>query len=389
MSFFNYLFNPESSGTLILYFCITCAVFLFGCCAQQKVKSSIDGKAVYKFNKGFYILAFLVLWFFAFFNNVGTDLSTYLKIYNTASISLMLEDVFVEPGFRFLCILIKCVVSDAYIGVGLIKTITLLLIFYSGYKLREQIHMGFFIVAYTILFYFESFNLIRISLAAALILLAWVLFGEQKPIKSLFLIILAISVHYSAIIAIPVILLFPFVRKEKSHIIIAVMLVFTLLAIIFAPMIINWLVANVPFLNKYENYLQGSGTVGIMQFIFYVPVAAVCLYWRGTKENEGFNKTALCIAGWGLLVALLGYNYGMIARMNVYFGYNFMVLIPLFMQKLRQRQCNCIKLEIDERYKLSYDLTWLIVCAYFLIRFVLDIAGYMEGSGIYPFIFWF
>lgn len=391
MLFLEYLFRPESCATLVFYSLLTLAIFAMGCLSQRKIPGSNEIVFQYKW----FLVAFAVLWALSFLGDIGTDYEKYKVVYLENPIELVFTDTRMEPGFRLLCFLLKLVIPNADIGMGVIKTITLVLLFYTVYRLRDKIHIGTAIGAYTALFYFDSFNLIRITLASVMVMLAFVLVLENKHWQALLLVLVTVTLHYTALLCLAILGVYYLTRKAKIR----------TLAIVFAAVLIPvFLILGLfsreiaiafwqhPLLSKYSSYLaEESSSFGVMQFVFYAPVAAVFLFSKWNGDNDKRNLLPiLALVGFG--VAMMGYVVGMVSRFNIYFGINFMVLIPMFVHQVRlgnePRKGGQSLFTVSSRYPLAYLGTMGVVIAYYGMRFVLDVGEYMVTSGIYPYSTW-
>lgn len=391
MLFFEYLFRAESCVTLVFYSLLTLAVFAMGCLSQRKTPSGSE----IVFQRKWFLAAFAVLWALSFFGDIGTDYEKYKVVYLENPITRVFTDTRMEPGFRLLCFLLKLVIPSADIGMGIIKSITLVLLFYTVYRLRDRIHVGTAIGAYTAMFYFDSFNLIRITLVSVMVMLAFVFVLENKHWQAVTLMLLAVTLHYTALLGLALLGVYYLTRRAKIRTI-AILFVAVMLPLFLALGLFSREIAAAfwqhPLLSKYSSYLAAeSGSFGIMQFVFYAPVAAVFLFTKWDPENDKRNLLPiLALTGFG--VAMMGYVVGMVSRFNIYFGWNFIILIPMFVHQVRLGQGTDnggrTLFSVSSRYPLSFLCTIGVVIAYFGMRFVLDVGEYMVTSGIYPYSTW-
>jgi len=390
VSFFSYMFNAESSRTILIYICITFISFLFGTVSQKIVTNKYSNEVTVRVRKLWYLIACFLLWFFSFFNCVGNDYPMYLSIYEESTFELIARNIFVEPGFRMLCVLIKLIVSDARIGIGLIKTITLLLIFITIYKFRDRIHIGLALLAYVSIFYFESYSLIRSNLAAAMVLFSIALIIEKKNIFALTIMILSMTIHYSAAISLVFYFIFIGLRKINVRKLVIIMLTAALFMVFLSDTVLRYLSYNVSYFAKYRNYIATGSSFGIMQIIYYIPIF-ITIFYTYSNQKTTTQHCSIILVFMGLAIALIGYRSGMVSRMNVYFLYNYVILIPYFVFQVKLRYWTRNDKEIlyiSRNYKLGYQLTLVIALFYFCVRFILDTTGYMNASGIYPLKLW-
>ena len=364
------------SSTTLLYLTILIFCFILCSFSQHKVQGTVV------FNIVPFISTFAILWYFSFWCNVGIDLPQYREIYENADFSTLTDDLHMEPGFKFLCASISSFTTSSFLGIGIIKTITLVLIFFSLFLLRYKIHLGFAILPYVSYPYFQSFDLIRISLAASIILLGYILLLDKKNKIGYVCFALSCVIHYSSVINVPLLLLLLIINKWNSKYIFPISIVVVLVIVIIAPSILTSIVAENIYLNKYESYVSSdSSSFGVMQFFYYIPAFAALYIVR--KEKNRFKEWYIFVA-YGFSIALLGYVVGMVTRMYVYFEYTFMVIVSsvIFALQTRSNPLN-IKSKKD-----TYFLIAAVCLFIFLFKFFMSLNSFDKMEHIYPYESW-
>lgn len=197
--------NVESN-TLLLYLIICFNAWAFGTLSQYRNK---------KINKLFFFAAFFFVWFFYAFSKTGTDYGEYKYIFNVVSWNNF-ASLWIEPGYALLNVVTKQFTTDPVVAIVLIKSLIIILFFKTIYDFSDRIDVGFSLLAYCTLAYFDAFCMIRIHLSAALILFGIDLFcNYRKKIFPAILFIISISIHYSSIIFVIVaIISISIVRKK-------------------------------------------------------------------------------------------------------------------------------------------------------------------------------
>ena len=153
---------------------------------------------VYEFRTIPFICSFIVLWIFFAFNDIGVDTPMYRGLYERyySISSASNEYAAVEKGYQYLNVILHIFTENGHTGVILIRSIQLSILYTSLYLLKDKIIMGYGIMAYIALYYFQSFDLLRSSLAGVICLLSFALTYKNKRIIGFILALLA-SVSYT------------------------------------------------------------------------------------------------------------------------------------------------------------------------------------------------
>lgn len=385
MLYFQYLFQENSCWTLLFYTALTLAIFVLGCLSQRR-----QGNAIV-FERKWFFAACALLWAVCFFTNVGTDYPTYVHVYADNTWELVVRDteLQIEHGFRLLCYLMRFVIPNADLGLGILKTAMMALMLYAIYRMRNELHMGTALGAYAALFYYTSFSLLRFCFTSAMVLLAWVNFLEGKNKKGLLWLLLAVLLHKTMLLCAAVYALYYVTRKVQTKKLFIALSALLIPVLLLCRPFLQWLV-TLPLFEKYIYYVSDEMSFGIMQFVFYAPVAAVFLFSKLPEKQQSRNLLPM-LALMGFAIAMMGYTVGMVARFYTCFAVNFVILIPMFVHQVRRKELgqNCgTYLTLSPRYHLSYRLTMLLVILYFGMRFVIDIGELMDPWGLYPYTTW-
>ncbi len=387
MEYISYLFQADVRPTLLFYTVLTLAVFALGSLSQKK---DLAGKQV-SFQWTWFCAAFVLLTAVGMFCNVGTDYPNYTDIYGNNTWALVWDDNerHIEFGFRLLCYGMRFVIPSVDLGLGLIKAATLVMVFYAVYLLKEQIHVGTALGAYTALHFFTGFSAMRMNFASAMVLLAWayLLLGKDK--KTLFWLVLSMTMHRTTILCLAIYGFYWLTRKVQTKKILIFIAVLAVPMLIFGYDLLKIIVKYGMF-RKYRSYVQGEPDFGVMQFVYYAPVAAVLVMsrWKNDVKSHNFLPT---MAALGFVVAMMGYMADMVTRLNDYFTLVFVYLIPMFIHQVRLKdmeQPSECQLMVKKAYPLTFFQTMVIVFLYFGMRFVLEIGHFMEPSTLYPYTTW-
>lgn len=331
-----------------------------------------------------FALSFFTAWFFYVFADIGADFKQYLAIYNGASFT---SNYFlfntVENGYLAINAALNLLFKNPLIGVGIIKTIILICFFGGLYSLREKIHIGYSVMAFMAVFYFQGYNLIRLSLAAGICFISLILVYKNKKLLSLILAIATFWIHRSTCIFIFVLLFYFVFKYSKSFkpVLRFVLIISIPLLIFFGGDIILNLIQYDAFHGRYDNYKVGGFMIGIGQILFYIPafiMLFICFRNNDIRKSSEYELSFIWVIS-GFIVAMLGYQTGMLARVEILFSAVYMFFIPYYLKSKKSGHINAAM--------LNYSLTSIIMTFYWIIRFILNISGLFFTSGLNEFTF--
>ena len=337
------------------------------------------------FKKIPFIFSFFISWFFFAFAGMSNDYLEYQHIFNVSQFNNF-RKLWIEPGFALLNAIIKIFVSDPKVAIVFIKTIILILVYKVVYDYRHKVPVGMAILAYMCMAYLDAFCMIRIHLAAAVVLFAVDLYDNfDKKIISVLLILLAMSIHYSTFIFLFAVVSFLICIKRNR---VSVLFYLTFLVIIFvsrfiAVPIINYLTSNVPILMKYGakyTSITKSGS-GIVQYLLHIPFLYIFYaLWNHINDRKRSDNRMLLIglimAPFSLFFGTMGYTFEVIGRSFVFFLYIWMFVLPRYYAIQR------------EEHKKDWLLVGSLICVLLFFRlFIYLQSGSLESSGIMNYYF--
>lgn len=385
MGFFTYAFQPQYAFSIWAYNTIFILTTTFAFLSNSKSKIIISQNKSLSPQKIFFYLSFLCAWIFFAFSSTGSDYKAYFSIYENASFS---DSFFLsrttEKGYLIMNVILNHFIPNAYFGIAFIKTITLLLVWGGINSLRNQIHIGFAVMAYMALFYFQSFNLLRLSLSGSICFIAFVYLIKNKKKSAIFLTIFAITIHRSALLFLITLMayfLYRFSGRIKS--VYRILLLFAVLILTFLgkDIIIRTIESGL-LGDRYSVYLDINSTFGYAQLVFYLPVFFIIFDLLKTKSlrNSVFVELFYIWVFSGFTVALLGYGIGILTRAAIYFSPVFVIFIPYYMRYRQDRS-----IPSYNRKRLSYSILSVVIFCYWILRYILTISSLFIPSGLYEY----
>jgi len=238
--------------------------------AQRYSHVSKKGKKVP--HRFFWFISMGILIFVMGFREIGVGLDdlNYLMVYNGVIDSTSILDYYridiIEPGFYFLCRFVYYVFND-FQWVVILTSIITISCFYKAIEYEiENISLGLAIFIFSTTQYFYYFGILRLGVAASLIAISYRYILENKKGKYILMVLLAASMHYSALIA----LLLLFIKPSTNKVYKKSTIIKTALIIPLFFCMVRWFVYPFITASKYQGYIHSSGFIGIT-FISEVP----------------------------------------------------------------------------------------------------------------------
>ena len=344
-------------GRLMIYSGMFIASLYF---VNQADKAKSKGKFIF-----LSLLALIIPCFFAAFRGekVGTDVLQYAKPYylealNSSSLQSFLLQGSAETGYEVFVFVITKIFKNFNAILFFTEALIICPIYIVAIKNRKNCPMWVTLLVYYMIFYIASFNFMRQSIAAALLLLAYFELVEKKWLKFIILILLAQSFHNTAFIGLAVILFgiwFYRIQSKQLRILVFVISCILLIAVLQSwQNILMWAINDVNILprrfityinifagghnkNSYYFILTKSNYVElIFRWILYVVPLFLCKYSK--RQSNLYNSAniilLMSVVVYTGLFVLFHTSYAV--RITWYMEYFFIVWLPMSYSKLRE-----------------------------------------------------
>lgn len=233
-----------------------------------------------------------------------------------------------EPGYVVYCKLISYVSTNF----NVLLTITSVIMFFCYYKTIERYSAYPFISVLLIIVttYNQSFFVLRQHLAMSILLLTYPYIINKQIWKYLILCAIAFSIHYSAIVFIPLYFLYNIEDKRKymiSIIIVSVILIFTAFSIFvyFGDLL------------GYSGYIDSKKYEGANYTNFFIMLILLGAYIFSLKRevfNQNIQKLIFSIIIIAVVGSLVGVGISGTGRLFYYYTMIPFLLIPNVSRKL-------------------------------------------------------
>lgn len=381
------------TSTIILYIVIIAIASAFAGMAQSSLRIvSRDNRSYFwrRSRKGWYILSFFVLAFFACFSANGVDKDSYQYLFNVNTFGYRYTGV--EPGFWLYIVLFKSIINNKVIFLISISLLTLIFVYKGIWDCKDRLQVGLAIFIFASQYYLQSFNLMRIYLAISILILGAKHVIDKNRIKYLIYILVACSIHYSAIFALMgyvVANFFEAFGKKLSKLFFicafGVVLIISTFTIQVAANLIQ--VQNV-VVDKYSIYLEQASSAQVgLKWIFNLVPSILILYFSGKIKLEKFIFNI--VRGYTIiqiLVSIMSYSIPVLGRAIMCFNLVQIILFPIIFERYRIYKKDNSKFRTRVMFT-QFDLLRLLIYAYFALQLLLYMQDYIGIDGLDNFRF--
>ena len=294
----------------LMCFLISSGLFYFSRNQNKKTRAVIDTIAIF--------IPCLLAGIRA--NTVGTDVSVYLEpMVANANSALNIHDYMlsswqqgwvirgvqdIEIGFSLLVYFCIKIFNSIYVLQFVIQLLTILPV-YIGLRKIGKSNLWLGMLTYFCMFYNNSLNIMRQSIAVAFIFLAFQYLFNEKRKKFIISLIIACLFHNSALLGFPIWFLYEFIRMRifkkikplKNKNVRLFIITFIGLAILFAQNFITSMMSIIG-LADYVHYISGNLTFLPNQLIIRLPVLFLGVFFRKKLymiEQDKFYFYICCI----------------------------------------------------------------------------------------------
>ena len=310
---------------IIVFFSFICGFIIFDLSRNDVIKKII-----------FFIIVAISWYIMAFRYYIGFDYSGYVTIFNSVdgfeNINIWYENLLlgiaqIEPTILLISGLLK--EMDFKFQMMFVVYATVMYFFFclgtkywgkNNYKLMIAV-VAMFLVERDFYFYFMS--VIRQSVAIAIVFWS-AKFIEQKKFHFFIVSVLfAMLWHYSAIVSLFLIPLRK-VNITKMQLTLLIILSFLLVVTGVGRNVIN---SILDITGMYVAYIGDGEVATIGTYISIILISCLLLYSNGEENRLAYNATAM-----GVILTILGLDFGIILRAALYFKIFFLVIFAFFTQ---------------------------------------------------------
>lgn len=310
------------------------------------------------------------------------DFQTYLNFFkHMGSIDWVTRAHSTEIGYNVLTFIVSRFYNNAHWLMFYIQLIIGIFVILIAIKLNKifQTSILFTLFIYYSGFYIFGLNMMRQSIAALIMIYAFLFFIQKKYIFYLILQLIAVSFHVSAWLGIIIVLTHLIIvnsKKEKTlsykdySIIGMICIVFVALFgnIIFG--ILSFIISLIPFLSYHMSSVYVGDGTPIRRVIVFVLWAEVYLIYlafssktknRKIIDNDLFESTiraSAIVTIFGIILSMTMVYTGTLYRLGVNFSYIQIIALPLVLKRFNRIAIN--------KMKLGVIIIGIIIFSYFI-----------------------
>lgn len=330
----------EYLAVYLIYF----ALELFLCYFASKSKSKI-----------WIFLSFIFpIFFIGLRYNVGTDYKNYSKIFDIIKSIDNIKDLLDfnwEIGAKLLFKIVSLLFDDNKIIFVFIALLTI----YPIYRCNKMFNYKYLVLSMLIfntIYMPFCMNGMRQGIAMSCILYSIVLAINEKKIKSILWLLIAISFHSSAFIVAPY-LLVNFLDKsnnknKSSKYTIYLTIIMSIIVLIFLKDLIN----NA-FFSSYSFYIKNINTNSISFSSIIISLPTIIIVFLMKSKDKYINTFSVLLIS-GIIFKVVGTSAQYLNRISLYFTFFEILLIPYLIQKIEKKQTKFIVLLMYALYLIAY-----------------------------------
>lgn len=367
----------------IYIFTLFLALFLW--IVVNKVKFTVKGKQKLKDQNKAYVV-FMGVWLFFITvlrnNSVGADTRTYLSIYSRShvigwqAVFRWADTMMIEPGY-VICNKALSYINDNPRFILLISAaITISLISYHIFKYSKKPWLSFFMFI-TLGMFGESLCLMRQYIAVAIIVASYIAIKDNKLLKFVVLVLLAASIHTSAIIMFPMFWISKIKWNKIYFCVIFGVSAFLFFAVMspefrFYDIIIDILANHTSYARYFAalDYGRRGGAVGLV--LIYFSFLVLIILKLHDSETE-FRNAYISFAAASAVLTIFSFILGISERLLPYFASMFLFSVP-----------EAIMNEPKYRIRIQYISA---ICAV-LVLYYIGIVCRADSMSIIPYELW-
>jgi len=313
--------------------------------------------------KGFLIFAVILISIIAALRSieVGADTKSYVSIFEWFCNGMSVKDVktyatTVEIVYLYFAKFISIFSESKVVFLSCHAIITYGLLL--KYIRKHSENIIFSVMMFYALFYTSTLNLMRQYMAIALIVYALELLQEKKYKKVVVMSVLAVMLHASTILAIPILVISRLKNKNKYIIPFHIGILFVAVLIGSSSIVEN--VLRLLGYDRYVNRLQfTAGSTGIMAMVYVLIIGFGLLIWFKNRRTVSDDYCFyLMLSSTGTLFAVLSARNEMFVRVGAGYLFFIVILFPMILEELL-KNTRIKKILMGGMYLLLFAATYV------------------------------
>ncbi len=279
-------------------------------------------------NAGFWLVAGLLGFFSAVRYRIGIDYEAY-----EYHIDLIQKHVphYMETGFQKLVLVLSEISAEPVFIIMIVGIATTWFFVSAVWEQSENICMGIFLfISWG--YYFLTYNTIRNYFALALVLYAIRFIERDKKLAFIFTVLLAASIHKSALVCIPLYLLADLKWKKVYYLLLVSGTGFTLAAKKYIRKLVFL------FYAQYESGIYDTGRISYMNIVRSLGVVFLCASFFNIIKKDRMNRMYFHLNLFSLAFYTGMYWVPEISRIGFYMNATSIFLLPRVLSDVSNRE---------------------------------------------------
>ena len=344
-------------NTFMFYLAIILSCYFIAVAGRRAVL--VSGVSVQHRKELWIVLISTILIFVKGFGTTGRDIrGGYLANYLSATSWSQFRDQSVEIGYRILNVIVRKFTDEYWIFILICSLITIIPVIHMLKKYADQIDLPIAVLLYVTCYFFNCFSPMRQAMSASLAFYGFDAMVEHRYGKAIVWVLLASSIHISAIIFIVPIFITMAKLIDRKFIGTGLVCLFILLWA-ERQSLINFFAVDSGRYAMYDAFTTVD--VGFEQVIYYIPLFLIFIFGRKNDNNKSIERVSfiyLCIEALG--------------RFNISFV-SFIIIIPYY--------CLCFKKRFP-KYRILFNFAVVFYC---IARFVIFMLNYYNSQDLMPY----
>ncbi len=308
----------------------------------------LESKNILK--KGMFLGFCIVTFLGAIHYEYGSDYMAYVEIYEDIInqdfrwVDLIEGELFKEPGWALLNYMFKPFGENGFFIMVALLNILQNVIYYKiirKYLPIEDWTFGTFIYLFTTTLYLLNFSMMRQGLTVAIFLAICPLIEQRKVLKALLIVLLASTIHSSALIFIPFVFVgyIPMGKYSGIGITGIYILVFALLLI--SKDFINTILSTaISFSDTFQDYADTYGDNEVtatfrLGFLLKTIPVILSFVFINSADSDETKKRIVLISSFGILVDITTQIIPLLSRVTIYFMAYSVIAMPMVYKKIK------------------------------------------------------
>lgn len=325
----------------------------------------------------------------------GNNLKNNLRLFNIGVFVLLFTDVLKDPfqypdmggyadllttgyisgeninwGYLLINKIFRCV-SVNFIFFNM-TIATFVVVVYTNEVKKKSVNPIFSLLLYSLLIYCQSFWILRQALAEVIVLCSFKYILSRDLKRYAIAIVLALSMHSTAIIAAPLYFLYSIKLSKRNVILMLCVSIFSLFAF---KSVAVYLMSGDSYYSSYLEYDGGDTSIRVLSKLFFV---LIYIYTLREKCSVGINYIILICAIFNVFIYIAGQSFFGLFRMRLYFDICEILGLPLIIYS-----CKSIR-SLPKRLLIKSSV--LVYLVFIIVSFVRFIEGGNFDEG-YRFFF--